>query len=501
MVGFSSRPARALLAFCIAVSSGLALGADPKLEAALADGGLQKINVKGIDLVYARPGAKLSTYGKVIVDPVKVSFAEPGSPSSAAARCHCPTRTRISSVPASRRSFTRSSFASFSAKSGYEVVTASGPDVLRVKPEVMNLYVTAPQSRAPSRAHLHHVGGADDAGRGTLGFHQRPGAGEGRRPQGGAALHGHEAEQRAENQTRRAPSPRDGPRPCALRWTGRTASAASSGGAARRGESSPGDRRVVLRRRIVRALGCQQAAAVDRWMSFDPAPDDHGRPDASLAPVSRGAPWRAACLPRRSPLRRSSAAARPWSCSSASGSSARCPRRRAAPPRWPRFAQVARHGGRLDRAPLGRQRPVDPPARACGRRTRKPTRPVLLYLHGARRDVGANVTASTTSATSASRCSPSTTAASATAPTSCRRSRARWRTRRPPGAGSPRATRDRDRYVFGYSLGGAVAVQLGAARVADERARAQGRDARVHLHLDEGHVPDPALGLAAARRR
>ena len=123
----------------------MALGADPKLEAALAYGGLQKVAVKGVELVYARPGAKLSTYDKVIVDPVKVSFAESWKPKRSG-----------SSLPFSEqdRDFVRAAVAKIvheefvrelTDKSGYQVVTVAGADVLRVKPDIMNLYVTAPE--------------------------------------------------------------------------------------------------------------------------------------------------------------------------------------------------------------------------------------------------------------------------------------------------------------------------------------------------------------------
>jgi hypothetical protein len=36
--------------------------------------GLQRVDVKGIDLAYARPGASLAAYKRVRIDPVDVEF-------------------------------------------------------------------------------------------------------------------------------------------------------------------------------------------------------------------------------------------------------------------------------------------------------------------------------------------------------------------------------------------------------------------------------------------
>ena len=72
---FSSTFGPALI-LCLALSSTAAVAADARLEQALAQGGLQKVTVKGIDLAFARPGVKLSGYNKFItnVDVEKTSF-------------------------------------------------------------------------------------------------------------------------------------------------------------------------------------------------------------------------------------------------------------------------------------------------------------------------------------------------------------------------------------------------------------------------------------------
>jgi hypothetical protein len=51
-----------------------------ELEKAMSHDGLQKISVKGIDLVYARPGATLAAYSRVKLEPVEVSFLDRPDP-------------------------------------------------------------------------------------------------------------------------------------------------------------------------------------------------------------------------------------------------------------------------------------------------------------------------------------------------------------------------------------------------------------------------------------
>ena len=77
---FATALRRTLLAGCMALACAPVVGADARLEEAMSHDGLQKVSVKGIDLAYARPGAKLSTYRQVMIDPVQVSFSTAWDP-------------------------------------------------------------------------------------------------------------------------------------------------------------------------------------------------------------------------------------------------------------------------------------------------------------------------------------------------------------------------------------------------------------------------------------
>jgi hypothetical protein len=123
-----------------------ALGAKDALEEAMSHDGLRKISVKGIDLAYARPGARLATYDKVMIDPAQVSFSKSWAPKRAGSALPLSEadRERIRSGVARivQEEFVRE----LQSNSGYKVVNAAGADVLRVKPDIANLYVSAPDS-------------------------------------------------------------------------------------------------------------------------------------------------------------------------------------------------------------------------------------------------------------------------------------------------------------------------------------------------------------------
>ena len=152
---FSCEAVRALFVVSIALSSAAALGADARVEEALAQGGLQKTTVKGIDLAYVRPGAKLASYDKVIVEPVQVSFSAAWKPKRIGSSLPLPEdereRIRAGVARIVHEEFVRE----LGAKSSYRVVTSAGPDVLRVKPDIVNLYVTAPDTGSAGRSRTY----------------------------------------------------------------------------------------------------------------------------------------------------------------------------------------------------------------------------------------------------------------------------------------------------------------------------------------------------------
>jgi hypothetical protein len=156
-----SKPAgavRALFTLCLTLVLANAIAApDKRLEEAMSYDGLSKISVKGIGLAYARPGVSLASYTRVMLDPVDVAFdknwdpKKPGSNFKLDAAERENIRTGVAKVVYDE--FVRE----LQSKNAYPVVTEAGPDVLRVKIHIVNLYVNAPDTMTPGRTRTYTV--------------------------------------------------------------------------------------------------------------------------------------------------------------------------------------------------------------------------------------------------------------------------------------------------------------------------------------------------------
>lgn len=130
------------------------------VEEAMSHDGLKRLSVKGIDLAYARPGATLAGYNRIKLDPVDVAFHKDWDPTM--------SRSRIK-ISAEQRETIRTGVAKLvdeefarelQKNSSYQVVNEAGPDVLRVKTNIVNLYVAAPDTATagPSRTYSLSAG-------------------------------------------------------------------------------------------------------------------------------------------------------------------------------------------------------------------------------------------------------------------------------------------------------------------------------------------------------
>jgi hypothetical protein len=113
---------------------------------AAAPEGLSPVWSWQLEHVFVRPGAKLAGYRKVMIDPVKVDFHADWLRSMNEGRppphLTVEDTKRIGDAHGARVHAVLAD--SFKAR-GYEVVTAAGPDVLRVTPRLSNFYVNAPE--------------------------------------------------------------------------------------------------------------------------------------------------------------------------------------------------------------------------------------------------------------------------------------------------------------------------------------------------------------------
>jgi hypothetical protein len=127
------------------------------LEMAMSHDGLQKINVKGIDLVYARPGATLAGYSRVKLEPIEVSFHKDWDPTMSRSRIKISAEDREHIRTGAAKIVYEEFVKELQNKSSYQVVDEIGPDVLRVKANIVNLYTSAPDPGAPGRLRTYTV--------------------------------------------------------------------------------------------------------------------------------------------------------------------------------------------------------------------------------------------------------------------------------------------------------------------------------------------------------
>jgi hypothetical protein len=159
------------------ILSGMALAAVLVAPAFAADeastwDGLQKVKSKRVDTAYLLPGADFRGYNKVLLDPIQVAFTKNWQRDIN--RSSPGARQRVSTEDADRirqemsEGFRETLVKSFQ-KVGYEVVTEAGPDVLRLTPVLVDVYVNAPDTIQSGRSYNYTI----EAGEATMALEVR----------------------------------------------------------------------------------------------------------------------------------------------------------------------------------------------------------------------------------------------------------------------------------------------------------------------------------------
>jgi hypothetical protein len=127
--------------------------------------GLARVQSKRVGLLYLRPGASLSAYKRVNLDPAQVAFAKNWDPNrDATTLSQRMSKADIDAIKADLATEFRKVFQSRLAKGGYVLTDENGEDVLRVTPAIVDLYVNAPARSSSSRSRSYVA----DSGRMTL---------------------------------------------------------------------------------------------------------------------------------------------------------------------------------------------------------------------------------------------------------------------------------------------------------------------------------------------
>ncbi len=124
-----------------------AVAKDQDLERAADAEGLVKVHVQGLQQVYARPDADLSAYRQVLLDPIEVSFSKGWNPKLGGQEITAAEKQEIREGLARvlREEFTREL-----GRSGtYQVVDTVAEGVLRIKADIRDLRLNAPDVLRP----------------------------------------------------------------------------------------------------------------------------------------------------------------------------------------------------------------------------------------------------------------------------------------------------------------------------------------------------------------
>lgn len=112
--------------------------------------GLKRVDRPGLDTVYLREGASLAPYKKVMLDPVEVSFDKNWDPKKRAGSLIGNNSVNPQAIREDLAKLARDvTRRELERKGGYPLVDQPGDDVLRVRAQIVDLYITAPDTMTP----------------------------------------------------------------------------------------------------------------------------------------------------------------------------------------------------------------------------------------------------------------------------------------------------------------------------------------------------------------
>ena len=124
--------------------------------------GLELVQAKDVDALYRRPGVEIGAYTKVrIGDPV-VEFSKNWNPRNYG-RFGVPA-SQVKEIRTDMAALAKGVFTQVFQDGGYEVVTTAAPGVLEITPNIVDLYISAPETQDAGRTRVYVL----DAGSMTL---------------------------------------------------------------------------------------------------------------------------------------------------------------------------------------------------------------------------------------------------------------------------------------------------------------------------------------------
>ncbi len=149
------KPVVSLFTALLAMHAAAAFGTE--LDKAMAYDGLQKISIKGVDVAFARPDATLVGYSRIMLEPIDVAFHKDWKPTRVGSNIKLSARERENIATGVAKVVFEEFVKQLQSDGNYQVVTEAGPDVLRVKAKIVNLYVNAPDTGSAGRSRSYTV--------------------------------------------------------------------------------------------------------------------------------------------------------------------------------------------------------------------------------------------------------------------------------------------------------------------------------------------------------
>jgi hypothetical protein len=152
---------------CALLLCGFGIAAGAKDESAGNWDGLVEVKPKRIDAAFLLPGADFRPYKKLMIDPVEVAFKKDWAEDynrDASTLSQRLSQEDVERIAAAARDNFTEVFNEAYKNAGLEVVTTQGPDVLRVRPGVVDLYVTVPDTMSSGRSRTYTM----ESGQATL---------------------------------------------------------------------------------------------------------------------------------------------------------------------------------------------------------------------------------------------------------------------------------------------------------------------------------------------
>jgi len=124
--------------------------------------GLELVPSKNVAALYRRPDSDLSAYGKIMIGEPEVEFSKNWNPRNYGT--YGLSATQLKQMRTDLAAMAKNTFAQVLGDGGYEIVTQAGDGVLLITPNIVNVFVNAPDIQRPGRTKTYSM----EAGSATL---------------------------------------------------------------------------------------------------------------------------------------------------------------------------------------------------------------------------------------------------------------------------------------------------------------------------------------------